>query len=141
MVYPDHIKQEIARAYRGLERSLDVEEKAGEFYRLAGLANLDREKIITAMLALRGMKELSDMTLGQAVSLIGIDQADEQAILDVYNKQGGVFVVVRSSSILEDTREEMMAGRFKSYPYIRSDKLLFESILKCLAYYWVEMGE
>jgi len=140
LVYPDHIKQEISRAYHGMERSLDVEEKVGEFYRLAGLANFDREKIIKATLALRGMKELPDLTLGQAISLMDIDLVDKQAILDVYSKQGGVFVVVRSSSIMEDTREDMMAGRFKSYPYIRSEKLLFKFILKCLAYYWVEMG-
>jgi phosphoenolpyruvate synthase/pyruvate phosphate dikinase len=52
-----------------------------------------------------------------------------------------VFVVVRSSSILEDTFDDMMAGRFKSYPYVRGEKILLEAILKCLAFYWVETGD
>jgi phosphoenolpyruvate synthase/pyruvate phosphate dikinase len=52
-----------------------------------------------------------------------------------------VFVVVRSSSILEDTFDEMMAGRFKSYPYVRGEKILLEAILKCLAFYWAEIGD
>ncbi|MCD6352855.1 MAG: hypothetical protein J7M06_01420, partial [Proteobacteria bacterium] len=141
LAYPDDIKGKIIKEYHALERSVTTEEKVQEFHRLAGMVNLDRKKLDAATSALRGSKDFYTVPLGKSIPLMGLDVRDEELILDMYRKQGGVFVVVRSSSILEDTHEEMMAGRFKSYPYIRGAQLLLEHILRCLAYYWVEIKE
>jgi len=139
LVYPDVIKERIVKEYHALEKSVQTEEKVREFHRLTDMINLDRKKLGTATTALRESKDLYTISLGRSIPLMGLDVRDEKRLIDNYRKQGGVFVVVRSSSILEDTHEEMMAGRFKSYPYIRGEELLLGHILRCLAYYWVEI--
>ncbi|MBN2466595.1 MAG: hypothetical protein JXD19_00450 [Deltaproteobacteria bacterium] len=141
MVYPNHLREEIIRHYHAFERSASAEEKVCELLRLAGLGTLGREKMNTALHAVRELVRSDALTVGECIVGVGMHPSDQEQLLDTYEQKGGVFVVVRSSSILEDTHQEMMAGRFKSYPYVRGKELLLNSILKCLAYYWIEMRE
>ncbi|HDP24071.1 MAG TPA: hypothetical protein ENN34_01375, partial [Deltaproteobacteria bacterium] len=135
--WPETLEDEIVAHYRELERGTDLDTKVAEIDRIAGLAGLPQSDLSF----LKTLGPAERLTIGEILRASILEDPSLEVLEKFIQTQSGIFVVVRSSSVLEDTHEEMMAGRFKSYPYVRGESLLIESILRCLAYYWVELSD
>ena len=135
--FPPKTEQKITTLYHGLERAMSGQDKTAEIERLLALCGIDG-KLPAGDRDTGGL--LGDLTIGEAILRLGIPEPLLSPLRSRYESEGGGFVVVRSSSIHEDTRTDMMAGRFMSYPYVRGKEFLLTSALKCLAYSWVETG-
>ncbi|VAX35171.1 hypothetical protein MNBD_UNCLBAC01-937 [hydrothermal vent metagenome] len=70
-----------------------------------------------------------------------IPKALESVIIDELRAIGSPqFVLVRSSSIHEDTKETAMAGRFESFSYVEGIEQIKYAMLSSLAHYWSVIG-
>ncbi|MGC9325549.1 MAG: PEP/pyruvate-binding domain-containing protein [Desulfomonilia bacterium] len=136
LAWPSELKDTILECYHELERGADTTTKIAEITRIAERSGMS----LPDLSRLENKGTFDQLTICEMIQAIGLDRQSMDSLYEVCRSQSGIFVVVRSSSVLEDTHEEMMAGRFKSYPYIRGTTLLLESILRCLAYYWVELS-
>ncbi|MDD5617616.1 MAG: 2,3-bisphosphoglycerate-independent phosphoglycerate mutase, partial [Candidatus Omnitrophica bacterium] len=138
------LEGEITIKYHELENSLPLEDKIKEVWRLINIAaKTDKERDLLNTALSNFIKKYKDgvsVTLEEIIQSLSVGRDLKNRLGDIYLREGGVFVVVRSSSLYEDSPEAAMAGRFMSYLYIRGSKLILEHILRCLAYYWVEMG-
>ena len=140
LVIPEKIRSTLIWKYHECERFLCDEEKISEIKRLASMVGIDDADIQQELARLKKLPGIEKYTIQEIIRASGFGRNEIENLLNTASEEVGVFVVVRSSSILEDTHEEMMAGRFQSYPYVRGENRLLESILDCLAYYWVETG-
>lgn len=142
---PRDLAERIEQAYHDLEKQVSAAAKVEEIDRLIALA-LPAADQAGARAALRTQAVSAAAgdkahTVGTLIEALALPQHLLTALRDGYREQGGVFIVLRSSSIYEDTRRESMAGRFYSQAYIRGRRLLWEHIRRGLAFYWLEMGK
>lgn len=142
---PRDLAEGIEQAYHDLEKQVSAATKVKEIERLIALA-LPAADQARARAALRTQVVSAAAvdkahTVGALIDALALPEHLLSALRDGYREQGGVFIVLRSSSIYEDTRRESMAGRFYSQAYIRGRRLLWEHLRQGLAYYWFEMGK
>ncbi|TAN59395.1 hypothetical protein EPN16_07310, partial [bacterium] len=140
LVIPEPLEEMILGGYHELERKVLFEDKLKEIKRLMQAQGVMLDREVEDFLRDQGQASSLPMTVGEMINSMPIEPSGRTVLYNAYLEEGGVFVVVRSSSIYEDRPEDAMAGRFVSYPYIRGRKLLLEHILRNLAYYWSEMG-
>lgn len=142
---PRDLAAGIEQAYHDLEQQVSAATKVKEIERLIALA-LPAADQVRARAALRTQAMSAAAgdkahTVGTLIEALVLPKQLLTALRDCYREQGGVFIVLRSSSIYEDTRHESMAGRFYSQAYIRGRRVLWEHIRRGLAHYWLEMGK
>ena len=131
----------LCKQYHKLEQYISTDEAIAEVARIIDLSTIQDKDL--AHEALRVVKE----TLGEVESLqdVILSMGLPEEVLDNLNKTyvtyGGVSVAVRSTSFVEDTITTAAAGRFKTEVRIQGVENLFNSILRCSAFYWAEYGE
>jgi 2-phosphoglycerate kinase len=142
---PLDLAEAIEQAYHDLEKQVSAATKVKEIERLIALAlpGSDQARARAALRTQAMSAAAGDKahTVGTLIEALALPKHLLTALRDCYREQGGVFIVLRSSSIYEDTRRESMAGRFYSQAYVRGRRLLWEHIRRGLAYYWLEMGQ
>jgi phosphoenolpyruvate synthase/pyruvate phosphate dikinase len=136
--FPLDLEQRITFFYHGLERDAPGPEKIVEIGRLADICGNGR---VRGAVTDEAMRDSDSKTIGEIIPCLALPEHEDLMLRKAYENEGGLFAVVRSSSVHEDTRTDMMAGKFMSYPYIRGRRLILEAILKCLACSWAETGE
>jgi hypothetical protein len=137
LAFPGDIRSRVSSLYHGLERDAPAQAKIREVERLAGLCGIDGAVLSQVM---GTIEDTGGRTIDEIIDLMPFPGEKALSLKQAYEEEGGLFVVVRSSSIHEDTRTDMMAGRYMSYTYVRGMRLLLDSIIKCLVYYWVDSG-
>jgi phosphoenolpyruvate synthase/pyruvate phosphate dikinase len=158
--FPESVTGPLLRRYHDLERGASLEYKFDELRRIANLAGvpdevkkeidkLEKKTKRAAKLKDRGYNGKIEQKPGPLIEEL-IDKLKPRVeeffinqLKEVYKEDGGVgvFVAVRSSSLIEDTVKTAAAGRFKTYVYIRGYKGLIDAALKCTAHYWAEYGQ
>lgn len=142
---PRDLAEAIDRAYHDLEKQVSADTKVEEIERLITLAlpasDQARARAALRTEAVSAAAGDTAHTMGTLIDALELPKHLLTSLRDCYREQGGVFIVLRSSSIYEDTRRESMAGRFYSQAYIRGRRVLWGHLRRGLAYYWIEMGK